>query len=83
MEPVIAWAIGIGSCIFGLGMISAIGSRRQRKLKPSSQVVPQESAKGTTKKNEMGNAGIGMAAGGTGNVTVKEEELASISGSSS
>jgi hypothetical protein len=30
MGPVVVWAIGIGSGIFGLGMISAIASRRQR-----------------------------------------------------
>jgi hypothetical protein len=35
MEPVISWAIGIGSFIFALGMISAIGSRMQRSKQKS------------------------------------------------
>ena len=35
MEPVISWAIGVGSLIFALGMISAIGSRMRRSKQKS------------------------------------------------
>jgi hypothetical protein len=77
MEPAIAWAIGIGSCIFGLGMISAIGSRRQRKQKAHTDVTPIEQPEIIpTKKKDDPSGGMRMAASGSGNVSPTEDEFA-------
>lgn len=86
MEPVIAWALAIASGIFGLGMISAIASRRQREKNRAAHLWEREKTKhkeiDSTERQHDGTGGMSMAAGGTGNLRVREDELASISGNS-
>ena len=83
MYPVITWALGIGACVFGLGLISAIGSRRERKAKKKPVVpVASQLAQREVAKRDDHSDGMYMAAGGTGNVSVREDDFASISGGS-
>jgi hypothetical protein len=82
MEPVIVWAIGIGSSVFGLGMISAIAARhQQKKVRTVRLWEMKKKAESTEGQNDF-TGGMSMAAGGAGNLQVREGELASISGSS-
>lgn len=82
MGPVVTWAIGIGSFIFGLGMISAVASRKQRQKSRPIQSVATEHAAYSTGKKDDSTGGMSMAAAGTGNLRVREDDLASISGNS-
>jgi hypothetical protein len=85
MEAVTVWAVAIGSGVFALGMISAIGSRRQRKRGKYRIAVASrnEVTHGKIDERHQSSA-ISMAAGGTGNVSVSsgEESLASVGSSS-
>jgi hypothetical protein len=84
MEPVISWAFGFGLCIFGLGMISAVASRKQRKQKQARHaLLIQKPEETRSERKDDGTRGLSMAAGGTGNVYVGKDDFAPISGSSS
>jgi NAD(P)H-flavin reductase len=82
MEPVVLWALGVGFCIFGLGMISAVASRKQRRQKPAGHVFVIGPKESPAEREDDGTGGLSMAAGGTGNVHVRKDDLAAISGSS-
>lgn len=82
MEPVISWALGVGLLIFGLGMISAVASRKQRKQKSICRIFMTESKESPAERKDDGTGGLSMAAGGTGNVLVRKDDFAAISGSS-
>jgi hypothetical protein len=70
MEPAIAWAIGVGSCIFGLGTISAIASRNQRRARLHRERSAQRtSAQEPTTNRVRHTTAISMASEGIGNTT--------------
>lgn len=85
MDSAITWAIGIGSGIFGLGMISAIASRRQRKKNRPVRFIAAEHRLDSTVKQDDHTGGMSMAEVGTGNLHVRhvrKDDFASISGGS-
>jgi hypothetical protein len=78
MEPVIAWALGVGSVIFGLGLISALASRKQRRSKTKIGRAFTEVAQ-PSQNDKVRPSAADMASRGVGN---GEEYLASIGNSS-
>lgn len=77
MEPAIGWAIGIGSCIFGLGAISAFASRKQRRAKLRTENSVRVPAQDQTTNRIRPTTAISMAAGGIGNITVTGTRIGS------
>jgi len=75
MSQLITWTLGCGSAFFALGLVSAIGSRRQRKNKPLRRVVLDRSSleaieeRFEAKRNTKPTTAMSMAAEGTGNVS--------------
>lgn len=75
MSEVISWTVAGGSLVFALGLISAIGSRRQRRSKPRAQILIREHVQDSTKRKVVPNSAMSMAAGGVGN---GDEDLAPV-----
>ena len=83
MEPVIAWAIGVGSVIFGLGLISALASRKQRHGHREKAMRPKNLGDISLENSIYRSGGMKMAASGTPNESrTPEGDLASIGGNS-
>jgi hypothetical protein len=80
MEQVAVWTIVFGTAIFSIGLISARASRKQRKQKPVSRNFVIEPKGNLVEREDDGTGGLSMAAGGTGNVHVREDDLAAIGG---
>lgn len=75
MDPVIGWAMLTATCVFGLGLISAIASRSQRpELKRNvdsrKEAVSAIAVQPEVERPEM----IMSAAHGLGNVSVTADE---------
>jgi hypothetical protein len=84
MQQVIIWAIGFGCIVFGIGLISAINSRKQSRSKSSTRVVYNQTIEIPVQSTVTHPSAISMAAGGTGNVSVSngEKNFASIGSNS-
>ena len=77
MELAIIWAASIGSCIFALGMISAIASRRQRsRLHRPSTLTEAEKSRVQVITNRVRGSEAAMREAASG----REESFAQISG---
>ena len=81
MSQLITWTLGCGTAVFALGLISAIGSRRQRMTKSKTKTAAQIEeipvvkienirVSADTRKNGEPKTAMSMAAEGTGNVSV-------------
>ena len=65
MQQVIIWSVAGGICVFAVGLISAIGSRRQRKYRSHTRPASVKNfTEDSTKKNTVQS---NMAAGGSAN----------------
>ena len=78
MQQVIIWAAVMGIVIFGLGLLSAIGSRKHRKQNPPTYFTTAVSGEITPmKRTGDRTAGeMSMTASGTGNVAASEGDFA-------
>lgn len=81
MAPVITWALVIASGIFGLGMVSAIGSRMLRKEESThhrgvaiTRETQSSGQKRANQKNTVPTSAMSMAAGSEG---AREDESTS------
>ena len=84
MSGVITWAVAGGSLVFLIGLISAIGSRRQQKSKPRARIVMREQVQTAPREDVLSEGAMSMAAGGviTRAVIDRKETLASVGSSS-
>jgi hypothetical protein len=65
MPEVITWTVAGGSLVFALGLISAIGSRRQRRSRRQVQAPIREQMQQNSTKPDVDGA-ASMAARGVG-----------------
>lgn len=75
MEPVVSWALVVGLCIFGIGLSSAIGSRRKDRTRIRTTVLKTTKVR-AIEKTEAKETAMSMAARGLVNLNEKEDEFA-------
>lgn len=77
VEPVIIWGAILGSGVFGLGLVSALNSKRTAQRKRKRMFVTTEQTQTPADTSGAVSKAMSMAAGGIKN---GEENLASVGG---
>lgn len=78
MSEVITWTVAGGSLVFLIGLISGIGSRRQRRHKPRipNGAIPSRQVDIDTESASLSQDATSMAAHGVSNVSDRREDFA-------